>query len=97
MDASLFNKEYLQPLTEKLMDQNKKIFITGDFNFDLVNANHKETADFYEIMMASHLLPTITIPTKINQKNSTIIDNIFTNQIHPDMKTGNLSNWRDIG
>ena len=91
MDTSLFNEEYLQPLTEKLMDQNKKIYITGDFNFDLLNTDHKETSNFYEIMMASHLLPTITIPTKINYKNSTIIDNIFTNQVHPDMKTGNLS------
>ena len=42
-------------------------------------------------MMSNHLLPTITVPTKINKKNSTVIDNIFTNQIHPDMKTGNLS------
>merc|ERR1712080_322003 len=36
-------------------------------------------------------LPTITIPTKINPKKSTIIDNIFTNQIHPDMQSGNLT------
>ena len=41
-------------------------------------------------MMFNHLLPTITLPTKINPKKSTIIDNIFTNQIHPDMASGNF-------
>ena len=41
-------------------------------------------------MMSSLQLPVITLPTKINPQN-TIIDNIFTNQIYPDMKSGNLS------
>ena len=31
------------------------------------------------------------LPTKINPKKSTVIDNIFTNQIHLDMKSGNLT------
>ena len=42
-------------------------------------------------MMSSHIIPTITIPTKINPNKSTVIDNIFTNQIHPDMLSGNLT------
>ena len=47
-------------------------------------------------MMSSHLIPTITIPTitiptKINTKKSTVIDNNFTNQIHPDMISGNFT------
>ena len=46
---------------------------------------------FFETMMSSFQLPVITLPTKINPKKHTIIDNIFTNQIHPDMKSGNLS------
>ena len=37
MDPTLFNEEYLQPLTEKLTNENKKIYIAGDFNFDLLN------------------------------------------------------------
>ena len=41
--------------------------------------------------MGSHLIPTITIPTKINQKKNTVIDNIFTNQIHPDTISGNIT------
>ena len=91
MNPTLFNEDYLQPLTDNLAEQNKKIYITGDFNFDLLNTEHAETFNFFETMMSNHLLPTITVPTEINKKHSTVIDNIFTNQIHPDMKTGNLS------
>ena len=36
------------------------------------------------------LLPTITVPTRINNSSKTLIDNIFTNDINPDSKSGNL-------
>ena len=91
MDPSIFTDDYLQPLNDKLVNEKKKIFIAGDFNFDLLQTDKSETFAFFENMMATHLLPTITIPTKINKKNSTIIDNIFTNQINPDMLSGNLT------
>ena len=42
-------------------------------------------------MMSNFLLPTITIPTKINTVKSTVIDIIFTNDINPNMKSGNLT------
>ena len=41
--------------------------------------------------MSNFLLPLITIPTQIIYGTNTLIDNIFTNHLHPDMKTGNLS------
>ena len=41
--------------------------------------------------MCNFLLPLITISTKINLGTNTLIDNIFTNHLHPDMKTGNFS------
>ena len=91
MDQSIFINDYMQPLNDKLLKENKKIFIGGDFNFDLVKIDNNETFNFFETMMSSHLLPTITLPTKINPKKNSIIDNIFTNQIHPDMKSGNLT------
>ena len=47
----------------------------------------------YNIILLTYdvLSPTITIPTKINPKKSTVIDNIFTSEIHPDMLSGNLT------
>ena len=68
MDVNNFIDDKLDTLVHKLsFEKNKKIFIAGDFNFDLL----KMTSNF--------LLPTITLPTKINTLNDTLIDNIFTN------------------
>ena len=40
--------------------------------------------------MSNFLLLVITLPTKIDIGKNTLIDNIFTNHIHPDSKSGNL-------
>ena len=37
------------------------------------------------------MLPTISVPTKLNNKHNTLLDNIFTNQLNPDMVSGNLT------
>ena len=47
MDQSLFLEDYMQPLNDKLREENKNIFISGDFNFDLLNLEHTETAHFF--------------------------------------------------
>ena len=91
MDQSIFLENYFQPLNDILQTENKNLFITGDFNFDLLNLEHTETSQFFESMMSSQLMPSILLPTKINVKNDTIIDNIFTNQINPEMISGNFS------
>ena len=41
--------------------------------------------------MAQLILPSITIPTRINPINNSLIDNIMTNNIHPNLKSGNLT------
>ena len=73
-------------------EKNKKVYIAGDFNFDLLKYScHGQTADFYEKMTSNLLVPLIVIPTKINTKNDTLIDNIFSNQLNPETLCGNLS------
>ena len=42
-------------------------------------------------MMSNFLLPVISIPTKINTVNDTLIDNIFTNEFNPDLISGNFT------
>ena len=92
MNTNTFNDDYLKDLTEKLSSENKKNYIAGDFNFDLLKViTHNETFDFFDIMMSNFLQPLINIPTKINTTNNTIIDNIFTNNLNPDTKSGNFS------
>ena len=61
------------------------VYIAGDFNFDLLKySNHGDTADFYDKMTANLLVPLILLPTKINSKNDTLIDNIFSNQFNSE-------------
>ena len=92
MNETTFNEHYLKDLVDKLSNVNKKVFIAGDFNFNLLNTNeHEETFAFFDTMMSNFLLPVINLPTKINRINSSLIDNIFTNHLHPDAKSGNLS------
>ena len=92
MDTHTFTDEFLKNLILKLAEENKNKYITGDFNFDLLQvANHTDTFDFLELMMTQLLMPTITIPTRITPVNNSLIDNIFTNDINPDMVTGNLT------
>ena len=89
--------EFIETKLPKVVDElakekNKKVYIAGDFNFDLLKySNHADTADFYDKMTANLLVPLILVPTKINTKNDTLIDNIFTNQFNSETISGNLT------
>ena len=57
-------------------EKNKKVFSTGDFNFDLLKISSLlETLNFFNKMTSNFLQPTITLPTEINTSNDTLIDN----------------------
>ena len=92
MDEKYFNDKFMITLKEiRDKEPNKSFYLAGDFNFDLLKtSSHPETSNFFDAMMSCYLLPTITLPTKINSKNNTVIDNIFTSHFHPDLKSGNL-------
>ena len=77
MDMDEFNENKMELLLNNLYrEKNKKVFLAGDFNFDLLKVNlHDETSVFFNKMMSSFLLPVISIPTKINTVNDTLIDN----------------------
>lgn len=67
-------------ILSKIMNKSKEVFLIGDFNSDLLKVNqHKPTEGLYNCMLAHHLLPIITKPTRITEYSSTLIDNIYTN------------------
>ena len=78
----LFNAEIetlLTTLTTKKY-ANKKVFLTGDFNIDiLASQTHAPTGAFIDCMLMHHFLPLILQPTRITVSSATLIDNIFTN------------------
>ena len=93
MDTNDFIDNKLNKITNIIAKEtNKKVFIAGDFNFDLLKySSHGCTADFYDKLTSNLLIPLIVIPTKINTKNDTLIDNIFTNQFNSETVSGNLT------
>ena len=93
MDADDFNTLYLNPLMTKLnRENNKKICIAGDFNINLLNmSSHASSSEFFDILTSNHFLPSISLPTKLNTVNDTLIDNIYTNIFNPDIISGNIT------
>ena len=93
MTVDYFNDEHLRPLITSLSkDKNKNIHLAGDFNVDLLNfSKHTSSAEFFDIMCSNHLLPSISLPTKLNNNSKTLIDNIFTNTFNPDTISGNIT------
>ena len=71
---------------------NKKAFLTGDFNIDiLASQTHLPTGAFIDCMLMHHFLPLILQPTRITDSSATLIDNIFTNS-HDGIYINDLPN-----
>ena len=72
--------EHTDDVLSKLEKSNKKFFLMGDFNVNLLSyEHHTETNDFTNSMVSHYLLPYILHPTRVTDHSSTVIDNIFSN------------------
>ena len=84
-------KEALTELLRKLDLLNKKCFLMGDFNIDLLKIEENPHAnDFLNQMFSSSFYPLISRPTRITDTSATLIDNIFVNDIKETFKCGLL-------
>ena len=58
MSVNEFNNDYLTPLLDKASSENKLIFLTGDFNVDLLKADtNKDCAEYLDILSSYDFLP----------------------------------------
>ena len=81
-DLSIFN-DYYKTVMESIKSENKLCYILGDFNINLLNSNnHNLSSDFLDLSFEYSFLPLITRPTRITNNSSTLIDNIFTNDLN---------------
>ena len=62
----------------------------GDFNLDLLESNKPKISEFINLIYSSNCFPCIDRPTRITDHSATLIDNIFTNDVCVDIKSGNL-------
>ena len=72
--------ERITEITEKINLVNKKCYLLGDFNMDLLGVNNSDIpGEFLDIIYSSFFKPLIGKHTRITTNTATLIDNIFTN------------------
>ena len=87
-----FNSNYLTKLLENISKEQKSTFLLGDFNVHLLNYNeHNPTNEFLDSLASNSFIPLILQPTRISSHSNTLIDDIFSNIIDPDIISGNLT------
>ena len=93
MDLKEFNEDYLKPFLEKIEKENKKIYLLGDFNVDLLKTDEDtNSSTFFDTLTSNLFIPHITQPTRITSTTKTLIDNIFSNSTNfQDGISGNLT------
>jgi hypothetical protein len=73
--------DLMSDILEKLSNENKLIYLMGDFNINLDVDSHLPSSDFIETFYTHGLFPLITKPTRVQNNSATLIDNIFHNGI----------------
>ena len=91
MNINEFNDDYLNELLDKLSEENKTIFLLGDFNINLLNYDiHAPTNEFSDSLSSRNFLPHILEPSRVTTNSKTLID-IFSNMAVPNIISGNLT------
>ena len=81
---SSFNENYNR-LVDKLAAEKQQCLTTGDFNINLLNySKHAETENFLNTALSHFQYPVILRHTRYSSTSSTLLDNIFSNNITSD-------------
>ena len=77
----MFTEEYTE-LLNNLRSLSKFVYFCGDYNIDLLKITTNNVFNnFYENITSSGFIPKITLPTRICDTASTLMDNVYTNAI----------------
>ena len=88
-NIDLFHDE-LEYFLYKIGNENKHIFMLGDFNINfLPSSDNSNSTNFMKLMYSFGFLSVINKPTRINLNSSTQIDNIFSN-VHNNKTIGGI-------
>ena len=92
MNINEFKDDYLNELLDKLIKENKNMFLLGDFNINLLNYDiHPPTNEFLDFLSSHCFLPHILQPSRVTTNCKTLIDDIFSNMAVPNIISGNLT------
>ena len=91
-DLDTFTIE-LSLLLYKIKNLKHSLYVCGDFNIDLLKVKeNRHYCKYFDEIIAHGLFPKITLPTRICESSSTLIDNIFTDNIDEVGTSGILLN-----
>ena len=83
---------YMDNVLKKCQDENKELYICGDFNIDLLKIESVNSyLKFYNILNSHGLLPFIIHPSRVVEGQiPSLIDNIFSNNYQQYIVSGNI-------
>ena len=82
---------YLDKTKEKMVSDERDVYIMGDFNIDLLKYESSQiTQDFLLSLRSCYLIPTVDKPTHVHRASATLIDNIFVNNPDRPLASGNI-------
>ena len=92
MDLADFNCNYWNQLLENTSQEQKSIFLLGDFSVNLLNYNeHNQKNEFLDSLPSNSCIPLILQSTRITSHANALIDNIILSVIDPDIISGTLT------
>ena len=82
---------YFDEALERFSQSDKTVYIMGDFNINLLNAETCNfTKEFLLALQSYSFIPTIDKPTRVYSSSATLIDNIFVNKNCGRITSGNI-------
>ena len=82
---------YFDEALEKFSQSDKTVYVMGDFNINLLNAETCNfTKEFLLALQSYSFIPTIDKPTRVHSSSATLIDNIFVNKSYGRVTSGNI-------
>ena len=86
-----FRTQYMDKTLIKLLKSKKTVALLGDFNVNLLDySKHSDISEYYDNLSSSGFRPLVLQPTRVTSKSSTLIDNIFINDLTCFSNGGNI-------
>jgi len=83
----------LEGTLSSIRHENKEFLLVGDLNIDLLKVDSDPNVAFLlDMLMNYHMIPLITLPTRVSQTSATLIDHVFKSIGQSNSLAGTLLN-----
>ena len=75
-------REEFSTLLSNMKAMKHSCSVCGDYNVDLLKVKtNKHCCEYFDEVISQGFIPKVTLPTRISEQSSTLVDNIYTNNI----------------